>query len=80
MDRSKVTSSQIESIGYRADTGSLEVEFKGGSTYQYENVDAKTFNELMAAESIGSFFIHNIKKKPEIFPYKKIEVVNHEHH
>ncbi|MGP1383925.1 MAG: KTSC domain-containing protein [Thainema sp.] len=39
----------------------LQVEFQNGSVYQYQGVDADTWNALQAAESTGAFFNHEIK-------------------
>lgn len=63
MERKEVTSSNIASVGYDATTQTLEVEFTSGKVYQYANVPAKTHSELMSADSVGSFFAANIKKR-----------------
>ena len=36
MQRTPVDSTNLASVGYDADTKMLEVEFHGGSAYQYE--------------------------------------------
>jgi hypothetical protein len=59
MKHKSVTSTNIQSIGYE-DTD-LEVTFKGGSTYRYSKVPKSVYDELMSAESIGSYFAKNIK-------------------
>jgi len=68
MNRVPVSSSNIKSIGY--DNGTLEIEFNAGAVYQYSDVDVITFNNLMEADSVGSFFTQNIKHN---FQSKKIE-------
>jgi len=80
MQRLKVESSQIESIGYQLATNTLEIEFKPtrnkpdqpGSIYQYRNVPPKIYEELMKAESQGSFFIKNIKPFADRYPFTKL--------
>lgn len=73
-----VTSSQIAQIGYDADSETLAIRFNPnranaeGSVYHYANVPAKVWEDLQAAESKGSFFIHNIKNDPARYPYTKI--------
>lgn len=53
MERRKVTSTNIASVGYDATTGTLEVEYHGGGTYRYFDVPEETYTTLMAAPSIG---------------------------
>lgn len=77
IERQKVESSQIESIGYDAENKTLEVEFKnGGSVYQYYNVDAATYEEMVAAESKGKFLGQKIKGNFAFMKVKDREVQN----
>lgn len=71
MEFIKVDSSQLEAVAYDAENKVLQVEFKGGSVYEYENVEPSIHEGLMKAESIGRFFNQNIKKNIDI-KYKKI--------
>lgn len=66
MERKKVISSNINSIGYDENTKTLEVEFYNQKVYQYTPVDRDGYNLLMGAESIGSFFAKNIKNNKDI--------------
>lgn len=73
-----VTSSQIHSIGYDADTQTLAVRFKSRdgaptSLYHYAEFTQANFDAFQAAESIGSHFYKNIKPHPDRFPYVCIE-------
>lgn len=61
MEREAVTSSNLVSVGYEADTETLEVEFKNGLIYQYFNVPQFLFEQMMHAASIGSFFNTQIR-------------------
>jgi hypothetical protein len=61
--RFPVESSSLDSVGHDAASNTLEVEFKNGSVYQYDNVDAEEHKSLLAAESIGSHFHTNIRSK-----------------
>jgi len=68
-----VESSQIQAIGYDAAALRLFILFKNGAaTYAYENVSEILYENLMKAESIGSYFSRNIKANPGVHPYKKI--------
>jgi hypothetical protein len=70
MEREEVESSNLKSIGYREDSALLEVEFHSGAVYQYFQVPEAVYLDLMAAESLGSYFSKNIKGK---YSYEKIE-------
>jgi hypothetical protein len=73
-----VESSQIEALGYDAETQTLAVQFKAkgdkpGSVYHYANFTADDWQAFRAAESLGSHFYKQIKPFPEKFPYTRIE-------
>jgi hypothetical protein len=61
MDQIPVDSSNIASIGYEAETQTLQVEFQGGRIYQYFDVPESVFEEFLAASSKGKFFHASIK-------------------
>lgn len=69
MNRTKVESSNLASIGFDPKEGILEIEFKSGAIYQYYEVPTKEFDGLMNAESKGKYLNENIKN---IYRYKKI--------
>ncbi|MGA1264894.1 MAG: KTSC domain-containing protein [Prochlorothrix sp.] len=56
-----VESSMAQSIGYDADRQVLQIEFKAGATYRFEEVDGETWRQLQQSESIGKFFNQHIK-------------------
>ena len=66
MERKVVVSSNLASIGYDSETLTLEVEFHQGAVWQYTPVTQSGYNQLMMAESVGSFFARNIKAAPGI--------------
>jgi hypothetical protein len=53
----------ILSVGYDAESQTLEIEFNKGGLYQYSGVSSSEHEELMAANSIGKFFIAHIRDK-----------------
>ncbi|MCE5230432.1 KTSC domain-containing protein [bacterium] len=69
MLRSPVTSSNIHSIGYHSESGTLEIEFHSGSVYVYAGVPKGIYLELMSAPSHGKYFAAHIKNH---YPYQKI--------
>lgn len=56
-----VKSSNIRAVAYQ--NGLVHVEFHGGRRFTYGHVPKETFDEMMAAKSIGSFFAKSIKGK-----------------
>lgn len=69
MERQKVKSSNIESIGYDEKEKTLEVEFINTGVYQFLNVPKETYEAFIKSESIGHFFAVYIKKQ---YIFKKI--------
>lgn len=61
MRRKLVDSSTLTSVGYSKATSTLELEFTSGMVYQYFAVPAAVHEQLMKAESKGSFFNSSIK-------------------
>jgi hypothetical protein len=61
MERIPVSSSNLESVGYDEESGTLEVEFKNGTLYQYFDVPQGVFDGLANADSPGGYLAENIK-------------------
>ena len=70
MDRKKVSSSSIRSIGYDERNRVLEVEFSDGRVNQYSGVSAEVHRRLMSAPSIVSYFRDNVE---EAFTAKRLK-------
>ena len=60
MLRQVVSSQIIQSIGYDSEFGVLEVEFRNGWIYEYEDVPAAVYRELMAAPSQGKYLKRHV--------------------
>ena len=56
-----VTSSNIKSVGYDAELSILYVQFHGGKLYAYKGVSKEVYDEFLNAESIGKYFMSQIK-------------------
>lgn len=69
MDREPVISSNLVSVGYSPESETLEVEFKGGTVYQYYNVPAVVHEQLMSAPSHGEYFAAHIRNT---YPYARL--------
>jgi hypothetical protein len=59
--RQLVHSSGLRSIGYDRSTHTLEVEFRSGGVYQYNDVPAAIWSELKRSESKGKFFLEHVR-------------------
>jgi hypothetical protein len=69
MNRTRVTSSSLASVGYSPTTATLEVEFKHGAVYQYLDVPTEVFEAFLAAESKGTFFNSTVKN---CYSYRRV--------
>ncbi len=70
MERSPVTSTDINAVGYDVDSQVLEIEFHKGGTYQYFSVPQNVYEGLMGSDSKGKYFNLNIKKSG--YPFSKL--------
>ncbi|HID53085.1 MAG TPA: KTSC domain-containing protein [Anaerolineae bacterium] len=61
MKRTPVSSSSLASVGYDSESQVLEIEFNTGRVYQYFDVPQSEYDGLMAADSHGSYFYHNVR-------------------
>ena len=69
MDRKRINSSTIRSVGYDAGKQVLEIEFTSGSIVQYTGVSGEVHRRFMSSPSPGSFYQDQID---ESFPSKKV--------
>lgn len=61
MKRHLIDSSNLKSVGYDPETKILEIEFKSGRVYQYSGVPEEEYDNLLNAESAGSYFAKTIR-------------------
>lgn len=69
MNRNLVASSNMASVGYDEAAQTLEIEFTNGAIYQYYNVTAMLFEQLMQAPSKGQFLHVYIRNA---YPYSRV--------
>lgn len=74
LDWVSVQSTNVRRVGYLPDFRYLFVEFKGGATYLYEQVDAGVWEGLKAAPSKGQyvFYVLRNKGKDDRYPFRKV--------
>ena len=56
MERKRVNSSKVRSIGYDEKTQTLEVELSNGQVYQYVKVYPEVYRGFMAAPNPSTFY------------------------
>lgn len=61
----EVESSNVKAIGYETTTNTLVVEYLSGLKYEYSNVPATVFDELLDSVSKGKYMNQNIKGQYE---------------
>ncbi len=69
MEKQRVSSSTVMSIGYDRQTETLEIEFGSGRVYQYYGVPDNLHNEIMQTPSKGQFFNTYIRDQ---YPYSRV--------
>ena len=70
MEREPIRSRSLVSVGYDPDTKELDVEFRSGAVYRYENVPAAFHVALLEGKSPGRFFAYHIR---DAFPWTALE-------
>lgn len=63
MIRQPVVSSNLRSVGYDSELKILEIEFKEGRVYSYNNVPNEIHQGLIKASSKGKFFSNYIRDR-----------------
>jgi hypothetical protein len=56
MERKRVNSSKLRSVGYDEKSHTLEIEMSNGQVFQYVGVYPEVYRRLMAAPNPTSFF------------------------
>ena len=56
MERTRVNSSKLRSVGYDEVTRTLEIEMSNGRVFQYSGVYPEVYRRLMAAPNPTSFY------------------------
>src|SRR5205823_11811103 len=70
MQRKRVNSSKLRSVGYDEGTKTLEVEMSNGQVYQYVGVYPEVYRRFMAAPNPTSFFDDKIAEEYTPKPVK----------
>ena len=63
MERKRVNSSKLRSVGYDSNNQLLEIEFSSGLISQYFKVPSESYRKFINAPSLESFFRDNIDEE-----------------
>jgi hypothetical protein len=63
MDRKRVNSSRLRSVGYDEKSRTLEIEMSNGQVFQYVGVYPEVHRRLMAAPNPTTFFDDKIAEE-----------------
>ncbi|HLS87573.1 MAG TPA: KTSC domain-containing protein [Burkholderiales bacterium] len=63
MERKRVNSSRLRSVGYDEKSRVLEVELSNGQVYQYSGVYPEVYRRFMAAPNPTAFFDDKIAEE-----------------
>ena len=61
MEFTSVESSQLDQIGYDAETQTAQVDFANGASYLYEHVEKEVVDAIIGAASPGRQFNQTLK-------------------
>ena len=62
MERKKVNSSNIRTVGYDASSQTLEIELSDGTIWEYSRVPSEVHRRFMAAPTMISYYRDNIEE------------------
>lgn len=62
MERKRISSGNIRTVGYDARSRMLEIEFSSGSIVQYSGVSDEVHRRLLNSPSPGSYFRDQIEE------------------
>ncbi|HXM82537.1 MAG TPA: KTSC domain-containing protein [Burkholderiales bacterium] len=63
MQRKRVNSSKVRSVGYDEKSRTLEIEMSNGQVFQYAGVYPEVFRQFMAAPNPTTFFDDKIEEE-----------------
>ncbi len=63
MERTAVESKSVASVGYDPERFELEVEFRNGRVYRYEQVPVAAYRLLLQAPSVGEYINKVVKPR-----------------
>jgi hypothetical protein len=63
VQRKRVNSSKLRSVGYDEKTMTLEIEFANGQVYQYPKVYPEVYRRFLAAPNPTSFYEDRIEEE-----------------
>lgn len=72
MELVPIASTNLSMIGYDPDTMTMQIMFKNGSLYAYENVEPDTYNAMMTSGDAGRYFAEIIKPQRQRYVFTRV--------
>ena len=69
--KQKLKSSLLSEAAYNDETMELTLTLNNGGEYVYQGVSKERFEEMLASESAGKFYLKSIKGKYETIKHEK---------
>lgn len=69
----EVESTAIAKLAHDPENQTMQVWFQHGGVYILENVNTLKFNNLLNANSIGSYYYHKFRKEAGKYPATRID-------
>ena len=67
-----IVSSNLSQIGYDPDTMTMQIMFKNGSLYAYQNVEPETYQTMMDSGNPGEYFASIIKPQRQRYIFTRV--------
>lgn len=67
-------SDNVESISYNMKSSTMKVRFNTSAEYIYYGVVPHIFGAIICSENVGKFLYTMVSSKPDVYPYKRIDV------
>lgn len=67
-----VISSNLAQIGYDPETMTMQIMFKNGSLYAYQNIEPETYSNMMASGDVGRYFAEIIKPQRNRYIFTRV--------
>jgi len=71
MQLMRVSSTNINAVGYDPDTCEMQIQFKNGEVYSYQNIAPDVY-QGMSTGDIGRYFASIVKPQRYTMPFTKL--------
>ena len=72
MELVPIQSSHLAYIGYDPDSMTMQIQFKNGSLYTYQNIEPETYNAMMGSGDPGKYFTDIIRPQRNRYVFTRV--------